>query len=71
MVQFHETGMGRKFFEGQIPRISKALEDIAKQLEEQNKNLKENNDLMKQMLGMTTGYMNTDEDVINETDDKY
>ena len=71
MIQFHETGMGRKFFEGQIPRISKALEDIGKQLEEQNKNLKKNNDLMKQMLGMTTGFTDTDENVVDESDDKY
>lgn len=27
--QFHETVMGRRFFEGQLPRLIKALEQIA------------------------------------------
>lgn len=31
--QFFETGMGRKYYEGTMPRIAKALEAIAKELE--------------------------------------
>lgn len=34
MSDFFATIMGRKFFEGTIPRIADALERIAKQLEE-------------------------------------
>lgn len=37
MPAFHETQMGRKFFESQVPKIIKALERIADALEEQNK----------------------------------
>lgn len=33
MVQFHETAMGRVFFERHIPRIATALERIADLLE--------------------------------------
>jgi hypothetical protein len=31
--QFFETGMGRKFYEGTLPKIAKALERIAAALE--------------------------------------
>jgi len=37
MAELHETMMGKKFFEGDIPRIAKALEEIAKALTELNK----------------------------------
>lgn len=37
MNEFFTTIMGRKFFEGTIPRIASALERIAKQLEESAK----------------------------------
>jgi len=38
MVELHNTLMGRKFYEADIPRIVKALERIATALENQNKN---------------------------------
>jgi len=31
--QFFETGMGKKYYDGTMPRIAKALEAIAKSLE--------------------------------------
>jgi len=37
MIEFHQTMMGRKFYEHDIPRMAKALERIANALEEQNK----------------------------------
>lgn len=36
MPEFHETVMGKRFYEGQVPRIAKALEDIGKELKRQN-----------------------------------
>jgi hypothetical protein len=35
-VEFFKTGMGKKFFEGTLPRIATALEDIAVELKRQN-----------------------------------
>ena len=37
MVEFFQTGMGRKYYESDIPRIADALERIATELEKQNK----------------------------------
>lgn len=36
MIQFHETQMGRKFYERDIPEIAKALRDISKELARAN-----------------------------------
>ena len=33
MIQFHETGFGARFFDGQLPRLIAALERIADALE--------------------------------------
>ena len=33
MAEFHETGMGKKFFEHNVPRIQNALERIATHFE--------------------------------------
>lgn len=35
-IEFFQTGMGRTFFEGTLPRIASALERIADALEKQN-----------------------------------
>ena len=37
-IEFFNTMMGRKFYEADVPRITKALERIATALEESNKN---------------------------------
>jgi len=37
MPQFHETMMGRKFFESDLSRLIKALERVAEQLEKANR----------------------------------
>jgi hypothetical protein len=31
--QFFETGMGKKYYDGTMPRIAKALEEIAKKID--------------------------------------
>ena len=36
-MQFHETGYGKRFFDGQLPALIKALERIAKALESKEK----------------------------------
>lgn len=36
-IEFFQSMMGRKFYEADVPRITKALERIADALEEQNK----------------------------------
>ena len=36
MIQFFNTLMGRKFYEADVPRIAKALENIAIELKKQN-----------------------------------
>lgn len=44
MSEFYKTAMGRTFYEGTVPRIAKALEEIpriARALEGINENLKE------------------------------
>lgn len=41
MIQFHETMMGRRFFEGQLPKLLEVLERIAVSLE---KNTVQNGD---------------------------
>ncbi len=42
MAAFHETQYGKRFFDGQLPKLIKALERIADALEEANKTKKEN-----------------------------
>lgn len=41
MAVFHETSLGRRFFESQLPKLIKSLERIADALEKQNENKKE------------------------------
>ena len=36
MPDFFQTIMGRKFYEGDVPRIAKSLDDIAKELKRAN-----------------------------------
>lgn len=36
MVQFFQTMLGKKFYEGDVPRIAKALENIGQELKRQN-----------------------------------
>lgn len=48
MNNFFQTLMGRKFYEGDVPRITKALEKIAEELERAN-NMKES-DLAKDIM---------------------
>lgn len=36
MADFHNTSMGRRFFECDIPHIADSLSDIAKELRRQN-----------------------------------
>ena len=36
MPEFHETKMGRYFYDGNVPRLIRALERIADALEKQN-----------------------------------
>jgi len=43
MPEFFQTMMGRQFYEGTVPRIAKALEDIAFELKRQNKLKEEQN----------------------------
>lgn len=42
MIQFHESGYGRTFFEHQLPELTYQLERIANALEEKNQLEKEN-----------------------------
>jgi hypothetical protein len=37
-IEFFQTRMGKKFYDADVPRITKALERIADALEESNKN---------------------------------
>jgi hypothetical protein len=37
MIEFHNTGYGRRFFEAQLPALIRALEKIGTELEKQNK----------------------------------
>ena len=39
-INFHETVMGRRFFEGQLPKLIKAIEDNTAEMKRAN-NLKE------------------------------
>lgn len=36
MIDFHQTPMGRKFFNSDVPRIANALESIAHELKRAN-----------------------------------
>lgn len=37
MVQFHETGYGRRFFDAQLPELIKAISKLANEMEKSNK----------------------------------
>ena len=39
MLKFHETVMGKRFFEKQLPDLIKALEKIGSELEKMNKKI--------------------------------
>jgi hypothetical protein len=41
MVQFHETVMGRRFFEHQLPELIGAIKTVGKELGEWNRDIKE------------------------------
>jgi len=43
--QFFETGMGRKFYEGTVPRLARAVEKVAKELETMNRYIQEAKEL--------------------------
>lgn len=47
-IQFHETIMGKKFYEGTLPRLIKAIE-------ENTKEMKRSNDLKEQELALLKG----------------
>ena len=36
MPEFHETGYGRKFFDGDLPKLIKAIEKVGRELERFN-----------------------------------
>lgn len=40
-MNFHDTVMGKRFFEAQFPRLIKAIEKLAEEVSENNKLLKE------------------------------
>ena len=50
MLQFFETVMGKRFFEGTVPRIADALEERNKILKEQNALLRDQNKLRESQL---------------------
>ena len=41
MVEFHQTGYGRKFFEADLPKLIKAVNRLGNQLERFNFNMEE------------------------------
>lgn len=47
MPQFHETGYGRRFFEGQLPRLIDGICEVAKELKRQNELKERELELMK------------------------
>lgn len=51
-MQLHETGLGRRFFESQLPKLIKELSRIADALEKQNEIKQEvkKNDLFEKFL---------------------
>lgn len=53
MNDFHATIMGRKFYEGDIPRIVKALERIAYAIEKSNERVQ--NEVLEE-IGMTAAF---------------
>jgi hypothetical protein len=56
--EFFKTIMGRRFYEGDVPRIAKALEKIAKHLGEEPIKLPNGS-----MMLRNTNYQMTDEDI--------
>ena len=49
-MQFFETRMGQEFFQGNVPKIAKSLEDISKKM---SKNVSEKNEI-KDLLNLFT-----------------
>jgi hypothetical protein len=56
--QFHETGYGRKFFEVQLPKLTRAIERVADGIEKQNKFIED---------GVSLGVCELESEVIVET----
>lgn len=48
MPQFHETGYGKRFFDRQLPELTKAINRLAKSLEEANRRNQEIDDRKEQ-----------------------
>ena len=46
MIQFHETVMGRRFFEVTVPGLISSVKDAGKLLSEQNRLLEKQNELL-------------------------
>lgn len=67
MNDFHATIMGRKFYEGDIPRIVKALERIAYAIEKGGERI--NNDILEE-VGMAAAFA-TREACAEEADKLY
>ena len=40
-MNFHDTIMGKRFFEAQLPKLIKAIEKLAEEVSENNKLLRE------------------------------
>lgn len=67
MPQFHETGYGKKFYDRQLPTLTKTLQGIEKQLEIQNQMMARMMELMENAA--TNTQMPTEEDTETEEDD--
>ncbi|MBC9786522.1 hypothetical protein H1S01_18875 [Heliobacterium chlorum] len=46
MTEFYQTGMGRKFYERDVPKIAESLATIAEQLARLNQNIEKLNENM-------------------------
>ena len=45
-INFHETVMGRRFYDAQLPSLIKSIDRLAKAVEEQNALLKEGKEVI-------------------------
>ncbi|MTV47883.1 hypothetical protein GJ688_02650 [Heliobacillus mobilis] len=46
MTEFYQTGLGRKFYERDVPKIAESLATIAEQLARLNQNIEKLNENM-------------------------
>lgn len=60
-LQFHETVMGRRFFEGNVPRLIKAIEEQNALLRAQNELIAKQTLLLGQMLNERNKCENNDD----------